>query len=1362
MSSSIGYGPSALTGNAPAPQAAFNAIPVFNGRAGDFDRFKFKVKHASQQVGLDIITFRTIEEFRQIVNSAPAVETREAAASARQCTKADLQAKNSQLAALLISRLSDEVTDHLRSALEESKHFDGAEVWHFLNVAYGGQTFKDTSVEGGILRCLHMRWNQREPLTFYLRRLNLVLTECLAARKIASSHSAGLVLESLVLRHVLDQLVLPDGSLVPKYQDIRKTYFHHLGTSSSTPFPEAGIFRAFMTEISSVDISVVASGKPKGSASASAPGFPPRAPSGASASAVAQKSSAANKGGNPRRRRVKNGGKVGTVKSVQSQNRDLSLDIQSTDDRDYGGEDTGEAEVLTAIVQASSRVSTQRQKAFLVDSGATDHCVRERSLFHTFRPVQTVVKLADGKTVVSTGKGEVHLAVETTAGRAIKLILTEALYTPTLSNNIFSTNKFASAHHGNIVEINAQQACLRRGSLVVPLRLDRNLLWLVHSAAKVPEPRPKGPEMTLQQFHVRMGHLNYQDCMQLAKQQGIRLVQTKQSLCEVCQSSKQRKEPIGKLAARPSAHPGRVIHCDIKGPIEDAAYNGSRFAIVFIDEATRYMITREMVSKDQCVKALADAIDEFARLPDNPIIVGKGSIFHSDSERVLQSKGMHAFLSSRMVTPRASPPHTHERNGIAERAIQTLFNTTRALLHQSGMPSKFWNVAMQHATYLRNRSPTDALGGISPQEKLTGHPPDLSQLRIFGAVAYVKVDEAHRTALSPKSRKGLYVGNSALSNSYRVMLHTGNRISFVDTVHCKIDEGISHRPSSPPPVTSTAPAPAALVAGKDPLLEDFSSDEVEEGSLSTLLTGDNNLPQTYSQAMSSTERHSWQQAVEKEISSLRDNGTFEYVPKAAAQGARILHSRWVFTKKLEADGSIRFKARLVARGDRQRAGIDYEEVYSPVVNPIVLRSMFAVAAVHNYDLDQMDAVTAFLNAPLQEDLYLHVPDGFQRRGDHVLKLKKSLYGLRQAPRYWNKTLHEWLLKQGLQQSKVDQCLYFIPNQLWLVFWVDDFLIMAANRKTKEAFKAAISKQFKMRDLGPINQFLGMKITRDRVQRTLTLSSAQHIASMLERFGMADAKPTMSPLPVKTVLKAATSSEELLTAQYPYRAVVGSLNYVACWTRPDIAFAVSQVARFQEKPTMRHWQAAKHILRYLKGTSSVALRFSASSTAGTGTVGDSRPSITGYVDASWGEDLDTRRSQSGYAFVYGGASIAWSTKLQTTVALSSTEAEYLALSSATREALFLRNVFSELCPADIPSSLPLYEDNQSTIKQALNLQSSARTKHIDVRHHFLKQHISEGRILLEYVPTDQQPADCLTKCLDRIKVASHRQTLLGSE
>lgn len=225
--------------------------------------------------------------------------------------------------------------------------------------------------------------------------------------------------------------------------------------------------------------------------------------------------------------------------------------------------------------------------------------------------------------------------------------------------------------------------------------------------------------MTLHMFHERMGHLNMADCIATARKQNIKLTNTANFVCDVCELSKQHKRPITDLAVRADVLPGRVLHCDIKGPLETAAYNKCKYALIVVDESTRTMVVKEMVTKDQAVAALKHCIAEFAKLPSKPILVGEGCILHTDSESVLKSRDMAAYLASMRMVGRCSPPHTHERNGIAERAIQTIFNTTRALLHQAGMPDRFWPVAMHHAVFVRNRSPTSTFGGKSAFEQLS-------------------------------------------------------------------------------------------------------------------------------------------------------------------------------------------------------------------------------------------------------------------------------------------------------------------------------------------------------------------------------------------------------------------------------------------------------------------------------------------------------------------------------------------------------------------------------------------------------------------------------------------------------------------
>ena len=778
-----------------------------------------------------------------------------------------------------------------------------------------------------------------------------------------------------------------------------------------------------------------------------------------------------------------------------------------------------------------------------------------------------------------------------------------------------------------------------------------------------------------------------------------------------------------------------------------------------------------MKSKSETTSALERALQEFATTYD--IHVSEGSTLRADAERVFgSSRSFAKLLTQQKMVHQASPPYTHQLNGVVERKIQVLFDSTRALLLQAKMPSQYWPVALHHAVHIHNCCPTSALAGLSPLEVLTGKKPRLSALKVFGCAAYVRVDDTTRTALEPKSKLGVYVGIDPQSGSNRIMMFNAKRMSFVRSIHCTFDESsmafpvvvsVKHKDvTARQTVTVSDTAGPKLAADRDPLL-DPHLDEPPSVSVSSAVTPTNasaQIPNSYKAAMRSSHRTQWTAATEEEIASHRDNATFTYVPLTSVPNDRKpLHSKWVFSIKETPDGSTRYKARLVARGDAQKRDVDFGELFSPVVNHSTLRAMLAVATLQDYELDHMDAVTAFLNASIDEDIYMHIPDGFDPKPGYVLKVQKSLYGLRQAPRAWNSTLHNFLINKGFQQSAIDPCLYFIPGKIWVAIWVDDFLVMAKMSTESFQFKREISSRFKMRDLGPIKHFLGLDIARDRANRTLSITATPYINKMLSTFGMTDAKGAETPFPSGITLAPTPPEIATLPASFAYRAIVGSILYLALLIRPDIAFHASQLARYQDRPSMTHWNAAKHVLRYLVSTKDFGLTYSARNTTTSGEPHFAADELHGYADASWGEDPSTRRSQTGFAFILANAAISFKTSLQHTVALSSTEAEYLSLASAVKEVLYLRNLLCDL-GLSLPMHTTVLEDNQSTIKMALNQASSARTKHIDIRHHFLKSHVNNGNVTLRYVSTEHQAADCLTKSLDRVKLTSFRRILLG--
>lgn len=425
----------------------------------------------------------------------------------------------------------------------------------------------------------------------------------------------------------------------------------------------------------------------------------------------------------------------------------------------------------------------------------------------------------------------------------------------------------------------------------------------------------------------------------------------------------------------------------------------------------------------------------------------------------------------------------------------------------------------------------------------------------------------------------------------------------------------------------------------------------------------------------------------------------------------------------------------------QVEGVDYMEVFAPVSKHATLRALLGVVVEEDMHLHQLDVKTAFLNGELDEEIYMVQPPGYEQGGSRtVCHLRKALYGLRQAPRAWHTKLKGELEKLGFKASLADTSLFMKgegEQRVYLLVYVDDILVASKELAAVERVKRDIGSIFDVRDLGEASYFLGMEIRRDRVQGTITLSQHKATVELIKKHGMVEAVSRSTPLCTSVKLVKGVG-QELDTARFPYSALVGSLLYLACCTRPDISQAVGALSRYMSCPTEQHWIAAKGVLRYLVGTSAKGITFK----RGAG-------SLIGYCDADFAGDLDTRRSTTGFVFVFNGGALSWSSKLQATVAVSTTEAEYQSAGSAVREALWWRVLMSDLGHA-CEGPVTILCDNQAAIKLLRNPLVSARSKHIDVIHHFARERVARGEVSFEYCSTHLMVADVFTKALSEQK------------
>ncbi|TPX54120.1 DNA-directed DNA polymerase [Powellomyces hirtus] len=683
----------------------------------------------------------------------------------------------------------------------------------------------------------------------------------------------------------------------------------------------------------------------------------------------------------------------------------------------------------------------------------------------------------------------------------------------------------------------------------------------------------------------------------------------------------------------------------------------------------------------------------------------------------------------------------------------------RAILHDSRAPFKLWGELAMAVNYLRQRTPSTSLNGETPYQRWFGTPADVSNLRTIWSEAYMHQPVHRRThrklgarAVGPFRLVGYH---PTKQGNYR--LYDASTDSIIDARDVTINEADYISPVAQSDTTPEYVVERILLSrngegGEEFLVKWLGYDEptwepldnVKDSEALTRFTGieddgtpviaelhaacstDIDEPVTYQEAVNSPYAKEWKQAIDAELSSHRTNKTWDTDTMQTPPGTHLVDSKWVFKVKRNADGSIKkFKARLVARGFTQREGIDFNETYAPVVKFNTLRALLALAAKLDLHVHQMDVITAFLNGDLDVEIWMRLPAGV---ADNVVKLRRSLYGLKQSPHLWNKVLDSFLQQLGFSVSEFDTALYIKRTDntkiLIVAVYVDDLTIFASDLDDLLALKSALAERFKMEDMGEISFLLGLQITRDRSKRCITIGQQKYIKDMIDKFNLNGMRPHHIPMDPNLHLNANDGADALDAS--------GIKDYQ---DSPHLAYSISRLSQFLATPTVAHMTAAKKVCAYANTTSGLSLVFKDG--------GD----IVGYSDADYARCTDTRRSTSGYVFMLNGAAISWKSQRQKSTALSTAEAEYIALAECAKEALWIQGLLSELSATE-QTAVPIYEDNQAAIKLAANPTHHQRTKHIDVRYHFLRDLVGNERIHLQYIESKLMLADALTKPLPR--------------
>ncbi|CAI5506188.1 unnamed protein product [Closterium sp. Naga37s-1] len=499
-------------------------------------------------------------------------------------------------------------------------------------------------------------------------------------------------------------------------------------------------------------------------------------------------------------------------------------------------------------------------------------------------------------------------------------------------------------------------------------------------------------------------------------------------------------------------------------------------------------------------------------------------------------------------------------------------------------------------------------------------------------------------------------------------------------------------------------------------------------------------PRSYAEAIEGPYSSQWQAAMDAEMASWKSTGT--YVDEVPPPGANIVSGMWIFRVKRPPGSPPVFKARYVARGFSQRQGVDYFQTFSPTPKMTTLRVLLHLAAHRDYELHSLDFSTAFLQGSLHEEIWLRRPPGFTGTFPPGTQwsLRRPVYGLRQAPREWHDTLKTTLAALGFAPSTADPSLFLRTDTslppFYILVYVDDLVFATADTAGLAYVKSELQKRHTCTDLGELRSYLGLHITRDRAQRTITLTQSHMVQQVLQRFGFTYSSPQATPLSTRHSLSA-LPSDESVESSGPYPELVGCLMYLMTCTRPDLAYPLSILARYVAPGRHRpeHMAAAKRVLRYLCSTSGMGLVLG----------GRSPVVLTGHADASWADDQATQRSSQGYTFSLGSGSVSWRSTRSSSVLGSSCEAGIYVGAMAAQELRWLTYLLTDL--GELPRSPPvLYVDNKAMLALCREHRLEHRTKHIALRYFLARELQQRGQLHLAYVASEANTADIFTKAL----------------
>ena len=1041
------------------------------------------------------------------------------------------------------------------------------------------------------------------------------------------------------------------------------------------------------------------------------------------------------------------------------------------------------------MARASNRKKCKGQIEMVLDSGASTHIVNDKKLLSEIEKRE--------KMSIETANGEIETelfgSMSVILDNGLEVELNDVAYLPECGTNLLSCGVLKKKGFWVRLEEKPKVINVEKNEVVYTGEYDYNDTPIVKMRLK------KGASLVSRQsedyklWHWRLGHPSKKIMNKMIKEKavtGIKCIENNKqesSICEGCLHGKMKREAVPKRTKKHRFIPKKVgekLHLDLFGPVKVESCRKERGFLLVTDDLSGYRWVYALNAKSQAKHKIISLIMKLQKQVDSEV-----KVLHCDRGGEFINKELRQFTESKGIVFELSEANVSEQNGVAERSNRTVWETTISLLLSSKLPNYFWNFALEAAVFLLNRR-LQKEDYKTPYEQLWKKKPDISMLKVFGARGYCLNKRRHK--LQSKFQQIIFLGYAKETRSYYVydpkqrkhFLSRSVRLNETDVIKREFQTIFVENEKQKSVVESDDQFHELTIIFGEELkpIEEVVESETQEESIESEIGSDNltegeentgrnieklrdglsdyfeptnekriskpvsylyrrkyeakvaklTTPHSYNEAKSRPDAEEWLEAWEKEVSSIETIGEMEFIDvNEVPCGEQVIPVKVLFKRKYDnLIKEFKYKVRIVARGDLQREV--EESLYSPVAAAEIIKLLLMMSVRKDWLMKQADVATAFLNGRNKRYVYIALPQGHIYYKKKVWKALASIYGLKGSPKSWNNTIHNYLLEKGYESCISEKCLYKKKDKrglIIIVLYVDDLIYTSNSRKLIEEFEEVLMKEFKIKSTAEVTNYVGMDIELSK--ESVSIHQKSKIKRLYEILELENIKKVKTPM-ANTDFNS--KGKELEDARL-YRSAVGQLLYIALGSRPDITYAANVLSRYMKEPDELKFKMLKRVVKYLKTTEDLKLRFESNKTI------DEKVKVEVYVDATY---LSEPKMKSMYAYLIfvDGCLIKWRSKILKERPESVCEAEYLGLYHVSKE---LRYILKVLEFMEVKHELPkIMNDNQNAIKIAKSNESMEKTKHMANKYLIVQKLVEDKVFDIEYLSGERLVADLLTK------------------